>query len=288
MHATAIHPGATRFAPSPTGFLHLGHVYSALFAERAARDAGLDFLLRIEDIDTTRCRPDYAHAIIDDLRWLGLTWREPIRRQSEHLPLYGQFLHILEDGGVTYPCFCTRKEIAREIAAAAHAPQGPDGPLYPGTCRQLAPEDARARMADGQPHAIRLNRTLAGARTGPLFFQDREHGRVAVNPDLCGDVVLARKDIHTGYHVSVVVDDGLQHVTLVTRGVDLLPATHVQRTLQSLMGLPEPLYHHHPLLTDDAGKRLAKRDGVRSIRDWRATGLSPQQVRAMAWPEDHD
>ena len=275
-------PKFTRFAPSPSGLLHLGHAHSALFAAREAARIGGTFLLRIEDIDLGRCRPEFDTAILEDLAWLGLTWPEPVLHQSERFPLYDKFLHVLEDGGLTYPCFCTRKDIQAEIADAPRAPHGPDGPLYPGTCRALNPIEARDRVAAGEPHAIRLDMAKAAHMTGPLTFTDLDRGRIDVHPETCGDIVLARKDVPTSYHLSVTVDDALQHVTLVTRGEDLLHATHIHRVLQELLGLPEPEYRHHGLLTDKDGKRYAKRDRALTLAALREAGKSPAEVRAMA------
>lgn len=267
----------TRFAPSPTGHLHLGHAYSALFAaERGDR-----FLLRIEDIDTTRCRPEFEAAIYEDLAWLGLRWEEPVRRQSEHLDDYRRALAELAAQGVLYPCFCTRRQIKDEIARSPSAPHGPDGPLYPGTCRRLDAATRARRAAESADYALRLDAPRAAALTGPLRFVERGE-TVAVEPGLLGDVVLARKEIPTSYHLAVVVDDALQGVTLVTRGRDLLPATHVHRLLQALLRLPEPAYHHHGFVLGPDGKRLAKRDGAQSLRALRAAGRTPAEVRAMA------
>lgn len=270
----------TRFAPSPTGRLHLGHAFSALVAAEAAAEDGGTFLLRIEDIDQGRARAEYEAGIFEDLRWLGLSWPEPVRRQSEHFDLYREFLHVLEEGGVAYPCFCTRKEIQAEIDAADSAPHGPDGPLYPGTCKGLSRGAVEDRMAEGRAYAVRLDMEKAARMTGPLSFTDRRFGEVAVEPESCGDVVLARKDVPTSYHLSVVVDDALQGVTLVTRGEDLLHATHIHRVLQTLLGLPAPAYHHHPLLTDETGRRLAKRADSESLAALREAGWTPERVRA--------
>lgn len=272
----------TRFAPSPTGHLHLGHAYSALFAERAARAAGGRFLLRIEDIDRTRCRPAFADDLVADLRWLGLAWDGDVRRQSEHFDDYAAALHRLDAMGVLYPCFCTRKDIAAEIAAAGNAPQGPDGPLYPGTCRGLSAAERAARIARGDPYAIRIDVAWALDVTGPLTWRDRSAGVVAADPLLVGDAVLARKDTPTSYHLSVTVDDHLQGVTLVTRGADLFHASHLHRLLQALLGYEAPDYHHHRLLTNESGARLAKRDGALSLRALREAGRLPAEVRAMA------
>jgi glutamyl-Q tRNA(Asp) synthetase len=272
----------TRFAPSPTGPLHLGHAHSALFGWTAARDRGGLFLLRIEDIDPGRCRPEFERQLMEDLSWLGLTWPTPVRRQSEHLDDYRAALHRLETLGVTYPCFCTRKEIEEEIARAGHAPHGPDGALYPGTCRHLPAAERAARQAAGEAFAIRLDVARASTLTGPLSWQDHGAGRIDATPEILGDVVLARKDVPTSYHLSVTVDDFLQGVTLVTRGRDLFHATHLHRLLQALLGYPAPDYHHHGLLTNDRGERLAKRDKAVSLRSLRESAKTPAEVRAMA------
>ncbi len=276
----------TRFAPSPTGLLHLGHAHSALCGwTRAQRDGGR-FLLRIEDIDTTRCRPEWEAAIFEDLAWLGLTWEEPVRRQSEHFDDYRAALARLDAAGLLYPCFCTRKEIEAEILAAAGAPhlalQGPDGPLYPGTCRRLDAAARRERIANGRPYALRLNMAEAVARSGPLRWRDERAGEQRAQAELFGDAVLARKEIPASYHLAVVVDDHLQGVTLVMRGEDLFAATHVHRLLQALLGFPAPVWHHHGLLTDARGQRLAKRHDATAIRTLRAAGRSPAEVRALA------
>jgi glutamyl-Q tRNA(Asp) synthetase len=248
----------TRFAPSPTGLLHLGHAHAALFAWRAAEAARGRCLLRIEDIDRGRCRSEFEAAIEEDLAWLDLHWEGPVRRQSEHLGTYA------------------------EIARAAEAPHGPDGPLYPGTCRELGEAERQARLAAGEPHALRLDVARAAAEAGPLVWVDRGRGKVAAEPAVFGDVVLARKDTPTSYHLAVTLDDALQGVTLVTRGEDLFPATHIHRLLQALLDLPVPEWHHHGLLTDAAGKRLAKRHDPLTIRALRDAGRSPAEVRALA------
>jgi len=273
----------TRFAPSPTGYLHLGHAWSALVAWRRARDAGGRFLLRIEDIDPTRCRPAFTDAIQEDLAWLGLDWDGPVRVQSHHLPEYQAVLYGLGGQGLLYPCFCTRADIAREIAAAASAPHAPDGsPRYPGTCRTLTEAERARRIAAGVPYALRLDMTRALSRTGPLTCQEDHEGVLPCDPAAFGDVVLARKDAPASYHLCVTHDDAVQGVTLVTRGADLKAATHVHRLLQALMGWPEPTYAHHALLLDSSGRRYAKRDGAKSLRDLRAGGVSPAAVRTMA------
>jgi glutamyl-Q tRNA(Asp) synthetase len=269
----------TRFAPSPTGRLHLGHAYSALVASGAARagENGI-FLLRIEDIDTSRCRADFEAGIYDDLAWLGLTWPEPVRRQSEHFERYHDFLHVLEEGDLTYPCFCTRKDIQAEVASADRAPHGLDGALYPGTCKHLSRAEREARIEAGTPYALRIHMDRAVRMTGPLSFTDQRFGEVAVDAIGCGDVVLARKDVPTSYHLAVTLDDALQGVSLVTRGEDLLHATHIHRLLQALLGLPEPHYYHHPLLVDETGARLAKRADSLSLKALRDQGWSALDV----------
>jgi glutamyl-Q tRNA(Asp) synthetase len=271
----------TRFAPSPTGRLHLGHAFSALVGYAAARQAGGRFLLRIEDIDLGRCRPEFEQAIYEDLTWLGLDWERPVRRQSEHFADYRDALARLQALGLVYPCFCSRKEIAAEIAASGAAPHGPDGPLYPGTCRHLSAAERERRQAGGLPFAFRLDAAAAAARVGPLVWIEQGLGEIAVDAGLHGDVVIARKDIPTSYHLAVTLDDAIQGVTLVTRGEDLLPATHIHRLLQALLGLPAPQYRHHKLLTDANGRRLAKRDGAETLAGLRARGADPAVIRAQ-------
>jgi glutamyl-Q tRNA(Asp) synthetase len=272
----------TRFAPSPTGLLHMGHAYSALFAWRRAREAGGRFLLRIEDIDRTRCRPEFTAAILEDLAWLGLDWDGEVRQQAEHFADYEAALDRLDVAGLIYPCFCTRAAIAAEIARAGGAPQGEAGPLYPGTCRSLAMEERLRRIAAGESFALRLDVSRALARTGPLQWDEEEQGIIAAQPELLGDVVLARKDTPTSYHLAVTVDDALQGVTLVTRGADLFAATHLHRLLQALLDLPVPRYRHHALLTDASGKRFAKRDKALTLKALRESGKTPEEVRVMA------
>lgn len=266
-----------RFAPSPTGRLHLGHAFSALTAWDAAQAAGGVLRLRIEDIDLSRARPEYETAIFEDLRWLGLDWPEPVLRQSARFPVYAAALARLEAMGLTYRCACTR----RDILAAADAPQegaGPDGPVYPGTCRHAPPPADR-------PAATRLKMDEAVARAGPLSYEEIGAGRVAVDPgwlaETCGDVVLARKDAPTSYHLSVVVDDAAEGVTHVTRGVDLRDATPIHALLQALLGLPTPVYRHHRLIRDDTGKRLAKRHDALALSALRAEGATPADIRRM-------
>lgn len=274
----------TRFAPSPTGFLHLGHAMSALFAWRIARAAGGRFLLRLEDIDRSRCRPEYAEAILEDLAWLGLDWDGAVRVQSEHFDEYRIVLDRLAARGLLYPCFCTRAEIAREVSAIGNAPHGIDGPLYPGTCRALDEGTRARRIASGEPYALRLDMARAlAAVPSPLFAEEEGEPPFAIDPaPLFGDVVLARKDTPASYHLCVTHDDAVQGVTLVTRAVDLKPAIHLHRLLQALMGWPVPRWRHHPLLTGPDGRRFAKRDRALTLRALRAAGRSPAEVRAMA------
>ena len=291
----------TRFAPSPTGLLHLGHAWSAWQAWRRARDRGGRFLLRIEDIDTGRCRPEFEAAIFDDLAWLGLEWERPVLRQSDHFGRYRAALAAIREQGLAYPCFCTRADIRREIQAAAGAPHGPPGSssdnpaanppdgrqapgglLYPGTCRSLPAAETGARIGRGEPHAWRLDTAAAIARFGALTWRDEAAGDVTADPALFGDVVLARTDVPTSYHLAVTVDDARQGVTLVVRGQDLFAATHIHRLLQAILGLPPPAYVHHPLLLDEQGRRFAKRDRSLTIRSLRERGLSPSEVVAMA------
>ena len=263
----------TRFAPSPTGYLHLGHAYAALMAARA----GETFLLRIEDLDQGRAREEFVGAIFDDLHWLGLAWPEPVLRQSARMAAYKAALDALAAAGLLYPCFCSRKEIADEIANAAEAPHGPDGPLYPGICRHLSDTERLARIAAGNSYALRLDAAAAAKRAGPLSF--REKGEtVTVDPLLFGDLVLARKDVPAAYHLAVVVDDAFQGVTLVTRGEDLLPATHVQRLLQALLALPQPGYAHHRLILDEQGRKFSKRDQAVTLKSLRQAGAVPAEI----------
>ncbi|MBT6095512.1 MAG: tRNA glutamyl-Q(34) synthetase GluQRS [Rhodospirillaceae bacterium] len=274
----------TRFAPSPTGYLHLGHAHSALFSAAQADSDG--FLLRIEDIDPGRCRPEFEQAIFDDLAWLGLEWQTPVRRQSDHMDVYRRALAQLQDMNLLYPCFCTRKQIQDEIAHAGHAPHelpsGPDGTLYPGTCRHMDAGERAERLAIGEHHALRLKTDTAAAMTGALTWHDRTAGEQHAQPESFGDVVLARKDTPTSYHLAVTVDDAIQAITLVTRGEDLFAASHLHRLLQALLELPTPDYHHHGLITGPNGKRLAKRDSGATIRHLREDGKTPAEVRTLA------
>ncbi len=259
----------TRFAPSPNGFLHLGHAFSALSAYRAAMDAGGRFLLRIEDIDTGRARPEFEAAIYDDLKWLGLEWEQPVRRQSDHFEDYTKAIASLSDRGLTYPCFCTRRDIL-----TAGVEMGPDGPIYPGICRHLSAGEVVELIEEGQGFALRLRMDAAmEVIAHPLTWFERSSSEIAADPLSLGDVLLARKDIGTSYHISVVVDDALQGVTQIIRGRDLFEATPIHRLLQELLGLPEPHYHHHRLIEDDTGIRLAKSKGSPSLKDLREQGI---------------
>ena len=274
-----------RFAPSPTGPLHLGHAYAAVFAYELVMEKGGRFLLRFEDIDVTRVRDQYYLAIERDLVWLGIHWDGTPIRQKDRLPAYTESLQKLKSLHVVYPCFCTRREIQQELKSMIHAPHGSEGEaIYPGTCRDLTPTERAERIGQGQAHCWRLDARRAIELTGPLVFEDQIKGRLDVDPLLLGDVVLARKDIATSYHLAVVTDDHFQGVTDVTRGEDLLSSTHVHRILQSLLGLAVPVYHHHRLIVDEAGKRLAKRDDALSLATLRDQGKKREDILAMLCP----
>ncbi|MCC5970759.1 MAG: tRNA glutamyl-Q(34) synthetase GluQRS [Pararhodobacter sp.] len=268
----------TRFAPSPTGPLHLGHAFSALTAWDLAK--GGSFLLRIEDIDRPRCKPEHKAAILDDLRWLGLDWPAPVMCQSARMAHYAAALDQLAAMGLTYRCTCTRSD----IRAALSAPQegapliGPDGPVYPGTCREAGHDTVDAAIRLDMRKALHQAGAFAFTETGPLY--PGRHGPSDMT-ETVGDIVLARRDIGTSYHLSVVVDDAAQGITLVTRGTDLFEATPIHVLLQRLLGLPTPLYHHHRLIRDENGKRLAKRDDARALARYRAEGATPIDIRAM-------
>jgi len=271
----------TRFAPSPTGRLHLGHVFAAKVARDFARARGGEFLLRFEDIDVTRVRPEFYEGIEEDLRWLGLDWNGPALRQTDRLSAYDAALQTLRELGAVYPCFCTRREIEDELARMTGAPHGPEGPHYPGTCRKLSPVECETKLASGMPFSWRFDAIRAGKSVGPLTFTDLRFGQLLVDPGVLGDVILARKDIGTSYHLAVVTDDAFQQITHVTRGEDLLASTHVHRVLQTLLGFPEPVYWHHELILDGTGKRLAKRHDSLSIRTLRESGKSPADVLTL-------
>jgi glutamyl-Q tRNA(Asp) synthetase len=280
-----------RFAPSPNGYLHLGHALSALVDAEMARALGGRFLLRMEDIDATRCRPEYETAIYEDLAWLGVRWEEPVRRQSEHLDAYRDALAKLKALGLIYPGFESRTEIARLVAERErHAPwpRDPDGaPLYPGTAGRLSAQERARRIAAGEPYALRLAMNAATERTGALTWVEiADHAGEAretlvAQPEGWGDVVLARKETPTSYHLSVVVDDALQGVTHVVRGQDLQQATAVHRVLQALLGLPAPVYHHHRLILGEDGRKLSKSTQATALRDLRAQGATPADIRKM-------
>lgn len=269
----------TRFAPSPTGLLHLGHAFAARVAREHASAGG--YLLRFEDIDHTRVRPEFYAAARADLGWLGLAPDRETPPQLGRAARHREVLDRLRALGVVYPCFCSRREVEAEIAAMRSAPHGPEGPLYPGSCRRLEPAARQRRLAAGHQPAWRLDAARAVEITGPLAFHDLRHGLIEVDPGLLGDLILARRDIGSSYHLAVVTDDADDGITRVTRGEDLLPATHVHRLLQRLLDFPEPEYLHHPLITDENGRRLAKRDDARSIRHFREAGLAPAEVLAM-------
>ncbi|WLB55161.1 tRNA glutamyl-Q(34) synthetase GluQRS [Bradyrhizobium sp. 521_C7_N1_3] len=284
-------PPVFRFAPSPNGLLHLGHAYSALFNFDRARETGGRLLLRIEDIDATRCRPEFEAAIYDDLAWLGITWEMPVRRQSEHLAVYRAALEKLSALGLVYPAFESRAEIARLVAARETAgpwPRDPDGaPLYPGDAKSLSAGERDRLIASGVPYALRLDMAAACRRVAGLTWNelgegpDGERGIVAARPEAWGDVILARKETPTSYHLSVVVDDALQGISEVVRGQDLFHATSVHRLLQVLLDLPEPAYRHHALILDEAGRKLSKSGRSTGLRELRADGATPAGIRRL-------
>lgn len=267
----------TRFAPSPTGRLHLGHAFAARFAHDRARENNGKFLLRIEDIDPVRCKPEFIDGILEDLDWLGLKWDQQPILQSERLDFYADALQKLKDRGVLYPCVCTRKEIESEIARMGHAPHAGETAVYPGTCRgkhlDLSHFDRWSWRLDIEKSLRQIGESL--------FFVDESRGRVKANPAIFGDIILARKETPASYHLCSVLDDAAQGVTLVTRGEDLFDSTHVHRLLQALLGLDTPLYHHHRLISDAEGRRLAKRDQSVTIKFLREKGLNPAEIFAM-------
>lgn len=272
----------TRFAPSPTGYLHLGHAYSALFAWEAARLFGGKVLLRIEDIDQQRCRPEFEKATLEDLAWLGLDWDGQPVRQSDRLSVYAQAIEELHRQGLAYRCFCSRKRIQDEVAESDRAPHGPSGePIYPGTCRDLSARYADARVARGEAFCWRLDVGKAQARTGALSWHDHRAGTMRAQPELLGDVVIGRRDVPTSYHLAVTVDDHLQGVTLITRGEDLFHATHVHRLIQALLGLRTPVYYHHNLLADSQGQRMSKRNRAVTLRHLRESRRTPDDIWAL-------
>jgi glutamyl-Q tRNA(Asp) synthetase len=297
-------PPVFRFAPSPNGYLHLGHALSALLNADMARAMGGRLLLRIEDIDTARCRPEFETAIHEDLAWLGLTWESPVRRQSEHYDDYRAALARLEAMGLVYPSFESRADIARLVAAKEATapstrpctrpctrpwPRDPDGaPLYPGDARTMSAPDRKRRIDAGEPYALRLDMQAALTRAGKLTWAETgagpngETGAIAADPAIWGDVILARKETPTSYHLSVVVDDAAQEITDVVRGRDLFHATAVHRLLQALLGLPQPRYHHHRLVLGADGHKLSKSTQSTGLRELRARGASPDEIRRLA------
>ena len=273
-----------RFAPSPNGRLHLGHAYSALFTASQARRNDGHFLLRIEDIDYARCKPEYAQAAMDDLHWLGLSWPEPVRRQSAHMHDYTAIIDRLERLGLLYPCFCTRAKLA-----SIEGPRDPDGSIvYPGFCKLMTRSDRSRKMTAGEPYALRLDmpRAIVAAEADLTFHEqgnglDGETGTVRCRPEIWGDVILARKDIATSYHIAVVHDDALQGITHVTRGLDLFHATSIHRLLQSILEFPVPKYHHHRLIPDDTGRKLSKSAGDISLLHLRESGVTPDEIKSL-------
>ena len=284
-------PPVFRFAPSPNGHLHLGHAYSALLNFDLARQSGGRFLLRIEDIDATRCKPEFEAAIYEDLAWLGIDWEQPVRRQSEHFDDYRAAIDQLSARGLVYPSFESRAEITRLVVQRETEgvwPRDPDGaPLYPGAAKSLSADQRVRLLESGMPYALRLDMAAAWAGVGGLAWiehgegPDRETGTVAARPEAWGDVILARKETPTSYHLSVVVDDALQGVTDVVRGQDLFWSTSVHRLLQQLLGLPAPAYRHHRLILDPAGQKLSKATEARGLRELRAAGATPADIRRL-------
>ena len=286
-----MHTRVFRFAPSPNGYLHLGHAYSALVNDDIARRCNGRLLLRIEDIDAARCRPEYEAAICEDLCWLGIDWQHDVRRQSEHFGDYQSAVNKLEAMGLLYPAFESRSEIAALVAERdrqGHWPRDPDGvPLYPGRARKMPKAERDRRHREGEPFALRLATDAAVAQAGVLTWTETgagpqgQTGLVTAAPQRWGDIVLARKEMPTSYHLAAVLDDALQGVTDVVRGQDLFWSTSIHRLLQALLGLPEPDYHHHKLIVDAAGRKLSKSTLATSLRDLRASGTTPADVRRM-------
>jgi glutamyl-Q tRNA(Asp) synthetase len=282
-------PPVFRFAPSPNGYLHLGHAYSALLNFDLAQASGGRFLLRIEDIDTARCKPEFEAAIFEDLGWLGITWEQPVRRQSEYFAFYREAIERLSAEGLVYPSFESRADIARLVArreADGPWPRDPDGaPLYPGEAKSISSAARKRLLESGEPYALRLDMAAACARTGELGWIERGHGvggetgEIAARPEAWGDVILARKETPTSYHLSVVIDDALQGVTDVVRGRDLFWSTSVHRLLQHLLGLPQPAHRHHPLVLDAAAQKLSKSTSATGLRELRSEGATPADIR---------
>jgi glutamyl-Q tRNA(Asp) synthetase len=284
-------PPVFRFAPSPNGYLHLGHAFSALLNFDMARESGGQFLLRIEDIDAPRCRPEFEAAIYEDLAWLGLSWEMPVRRQSEHFSEYRDAIEKLSAQGLIYPAFESRAEIARLVAereTVAPWPRDPDGaPLYPGGAKSFSAQARRQLIEQGLPYALRLDMAAAVAQASDLNWVEHgegpggETGIVAARPEAWGDVILARKEIPTSYHLSVVIDDALQGVTDVVRGQDLFWSTSVHRLLQTVLGIPQPSYRHHRLVLDGSGQKLSKSTKATALRELRGQGATPAHIRRL-------
>lgn len=282
-------PPVFRFAPSPNGYLHLGHALSALMNADLAAESGGRLLLRIEDIDRTRCKPEYESAVYDDLGWLGVAWEQPVRRQSEHFDAYRNALATLQAQDLVYASFESRGDIATLVTErGANWPRDPDGaPLYPGSRNSMSDDERTSRMVAGEPYALRLDMAKAVARAGALSWSEAgrgpagETGEIAARPDAWGDVILARKEMPTSYHLSVVVDDALQGVTHVVRGQDLFWSTSVHRLLQALLGLPAPAYRHHRLIVDSSGRKLSKSTQATALRSLRAGGVTPAGIRRI-------
>ncbi|MBV9520963.1 MAG: tRNA glutamyl-Q(34) synthetase GluQRS [Hyphomicrobiales bacterium] len=292
MVRTSPSPAVFRFAPSPNGYLHLGHALSALINADTARACGGRLLLRIEDIDPARCRPEFEAAIIEDLEWLGIGFERPIRRQSEHLEFHHTSFEMLKRRGLVYPCFCSRAKLGRAVAALEERggekwPRDPDGAsIYPGFCRDLDADEIAKRIGAGEAHAWRLRVARASEVAGPLTFREHDAAEpgsprraVKAEPLAWGDVILLRRDAPSSYHLAVTLDDAAQEVTHVVRGTDLRAATSIHRLLQALLQLPEPSYHHHRLILDEEGRKLSKSIASTSLRQLRASGASPLDIR---------
>ncbi len=272
------HTFRTRFAPSPSGLLHLGHAYASLNARALADEHGGECLLRIEDVDTTRCKAAFIDAIVEDMDWLGICFDGEIVLQSERLGLYADALERLKGMEVVYPCFCSRKEIAAELEELGRAPQGEQMDPYPGTCKRMSPDERDFLISQGKPHSWRLDCRKVAEMTGVLPWHDMRFGDQLARPESIGDIILGRKDCAASYHIAVVTDDAAQGISHVCRGEDLLPATHLHRTLQALLGLDVPVWFHHPLIADSSGKRLAKRNNSLSVRQMRENGMTREMV----------
>ena len=277
----------TRFAPTPSGYLHLGHAYSAFFAERAARARKGKFTLRIENNDKARCLEKYEKALLNDLSWLGLSWENSVRRQSDHTQDYLKAISKLKDMGIIYPCFCSRKEIWNEVNRISNAPhnavKGGLGPIYPGTCRSMTLDEQENRIISGDMHAFRIDISKAlqivRNKRVDFYWEDLDYGTQTPKPEIFGVFIIARKDGTPSYHLSVVIDDAAQKVNLVTRGDDLRYVTHIHFLLQKLLELNSPRYQFHRLLLDKEGKRYAKRDNAQSLRALRDQGITPAHIK---------